>query len=286
MKRTETDPMPDTPRNFRIRSGQTGRAVADRMGVTPGAYSRLERQRPNPNRITLGNFFQAVDRDDLSDLFVNGNRPGTAAVSFRDLREAAGLNVSETAALMGDPASQVSRVEVGESHTTAAVLGRYFAAVGRQDLASVCLAVTDHVGSSTIRDVMRQPGIRVQVAGPGLNSGSCMGPLIPPGDPVPQGLVRVPGQSRGRSGVARFLSEQCLLSDTSDGVAVAGLWTGRRALAFRFNEWAKRNGVAELGERAFLGAVSREDGVLTVRNPSNGARVFNVVVNRAAPTEL
>lgn len=269
MKRFEEDPTPSTPRNFRVAARMTARDVAVRMGVAPSVVSRLERQRANPTTGTLAAFFAAVGRDDLEDLFRNGSRHGVARVSFRDLRLAAGLTSIRTAELMGDCRTAPSRIENGFGYVTSAVLARYFAAVGRDDLAAVLTPVLGPAEYSAVQDVQRQPGRLVVVAGPLSNSGGCIGPLT-----GAESLPVAPG-SEPVQPFGEFFEAMCELSgDDRTG-------TSPRVLFRAYRDWLRAHHPKHVvRERETLAVVATWQGVRTVRIGAGYQRAFNIVLRQ------
>lgn len=260
--RNQMDPTPYALRNHRIAAGLTGREVAAAMGTPQSAVSRLERTRQNPSARTLARYFAAVGRDDLAGLFASPGNPGAGPVTLQSLRERAGLTVTRVATLMGDRPQVVSRMTVGfDANPRAALLGRYFAAVGRDDLATFCANLTDRAGVAAISDVLAQPGRRVLASGP-LPGGGVLPMLC--GAPVP---VDQSGPVESAHGAVRsFLTAATL----------PGGQTPPRKLYRAYKAWCEATDRVALRERTFLGELH---GLAdTTRVASTGQRAFAVTV--------
>lgn len=261
--RNQMDPTPYALRNHRIAAGLTGREVAAAMDTPQSAVSRLERTRQNPSASTLARYFTAVGRDDLAGLFASPGNPDAAPVTLRSLRERAGLTVTQTATLMGDRPQVVSRMTVGfDANPRAALLGRYLAAVGRDDLAAFCANLTDRAGVAAISDVLAQPGRRVLAASPLPGSGGVLPMLCGAPLPVDQG-----GPVESAHGAVRsFLTAATL----------PGGQTPPRTLYRAYKAWCEATDRVALRERTFLGELH---GLAdTTRVASTGQRAFAVTV--------
>lgn len=270
MKRTETEAKTYALRNHRIASGRTAKDVAARMGATPPYVSRLERHNVNPTAASLAKYFDAVGRTDLSMVFRSTGQPDLK-LSLRRMRKAAGLTVSETAARMGDHASSVSKMEVDAwANPRAAILGRFFAAVGRDDLAALCKAVTDVAGVLSIEHVQSAEGRRVTHTDPGPLAGG----VVPPLGGVDCPVLDVAVEETPQAAVRRFLADETT-------PATGGGGTPPRKLYTAFKVWCEATGTAPMRERAFLGCVYADDTVPVVSVPATGQRAFGVAVRRS-----
>lgn len=256
-------PTPYALRNHRIAAGLTGRQVAAAMGTPQSAVSRLERTRQNPAASTLARYFAAVGRDDLAGLFASPGNPDAGPVTLQSLRERAGLTVTQTATLMGDRPQVVSRMTVGfGANPRAALLGRYFAAVGRHDLAAFCANLTDRAGVAAIADVLAQPGCRILATRPLPGTGGVLPMLFGAPLPVDQG-----GPVESAHGAVRsFLTAATL----------PGGQTPPRTLYRAYKAWCEATDRVALRERSFLGELH---GLAdTTRIASTGQRAFAVTV--------
>lgn len=82
--------------------------------------------------------------------------------------------------------------------------------------------------------------------------------------------------------VAQFFQDMCTVTEAVHGQTLAAeTATGRRDTAAAFNDWAKRNGGSEMGERAFFNRFSQMTGVVEVR-VGKGGRAYNVTVAKAS----
>lgn len=261
--RNQMDPTPYALRNHRIAAGLTGREVAAAMGTPQSAVSRLERTRQNPAASTLARYFAAVGRDDLTGLFASPGNPDAGPVTLQSLRERAGLTVTQTATLMGDRPQVVSRMTVGfDANPRAALLGRYFAAVGRHDLAAFCANLADRAGMADIADVLAQPGRPVLAASPRPGSGGVL--------PVLCGAPPSPGQA------GPVESPHGVVSSFLATATMPGGQTPPRTLYRAYKAWCEATDRVALRERTFLGELH---GLAdTTRIASTGQRAFAVTV--------